>query len=98
MANKQDLEGAQNRNYACEYFGLVFTREGWWLVQTTSAKTGEVIDVGLDLMSEKILNILTGWFFLFNIKISLIFYKLKKFQTGFYNRKNIFKEKLLFDN
>jgi len=28
MANKQDLEGAQNRNYACEYFGLVFTREG----------------------------------------------------------------------
>jgi small GTP-binding protein len=60
IANKQDIEGATSPNYMCENFGLVFLRGRSWLVQTTSAKTGEGIDVGLDWMAEKILNKLTS--------------------------------------
>ena len=50
MANKQDLTGAISPNDITEKLGLQSLKDRQWLVQGTSASTGQGIREGLDWM------------------------------------------------
>jgi len=51
MANKQDLSGAMSRNEVTEKLGLQQLKGKQWLVQGTSATTGQGLKEGLDWMA-----------------------------------------------
>lgn len=52
MANKQDLSGALNPNEVTEKLGLQSLKGRQWLVQGTSATTGNGLKEGLDWMAK----------------------------------------------
>ena len=51
MANKQDLSGAMSPNEVTEKLGLQQLKGRQWLVQGTSATTGQGLKEGLDWMA-----------------------------------------------
>ena len=52
MANKQDLNGAMSPNDVTEKLGLQSLKGRQWLVQGTSATTGQGLKEGLDWMAK----------------------------------------------
>jgi len=55
MANKQDLNGAMSPNDVTEKLGLSSLKNRQWLVQGTSATTGQGLKEGLDWMATVLL-------------------------------------------
>jgi signal recognition particle receptor subunit beta len=51
MANKQDLSGAMSPNEITEKLGMSQLKGRQWLVQGTSATTGQGLKEGLDWMA-----------------------------------------------
>jgi small GTP-binding protein len=56
MANKQDLNGAMSPNDVTEKLGLQSLKGRQWLVQGTSATTGQGLKEGLDWMAKTLSN------------------------------------------
>lgn len=56
MANKQDLNGAMSPNEVTEKLGLQSLKGRQWLVQGTSATTGQGLKEGLDWMAKTLSN------------------------------------------
>ena len=55
MANKQDLNGALSPNEVTDKLGMNLLKGRHWLVQGTSATTGQGLKEGLDWMAEVLL-------------------------------------------